>query len=205
MTAKEVYESIRGHYPGLETTICQLHKPCSAIRKCLHEASKKEVIDFDRIESAYHKNRGLPSKSSVDAVTCDNADTVFCFVELKGWNEFLTNPYQKKSVSEEGIKKQAKKYDLKGKLENSLFICQEISGNPSCFKEMEIVFVLVTDIEVKQSPLESLAYHLTMLAETASKWEDLCNKYLLKVLAEVEDIKKYYINCKDFESLMARL
>ena len=49
------------------------------------------------------------------------------------------------------------------------------------------------------NPLQSIAYNLTMLSETSSKWKDLCNKYLFKRLDNISDIKKLYIYCKDFD------
>ena len=90
-------------------------------------------------------------------------------------------------------------------MDNSLLLCRQITNNLDCFNQTEVVFVLVTDIEVEVNPLESLAYQLNMLAETSSKWKLICNKSLSQRLDKEIDIKKYYIQCKDFDGLMHRL
>ena len=205
MKAKEIYDSINENYQNLRTGICQLHKPCSIIRKC--DGSHKEVIDFDRVERLYHKGASSPLPS-VDAITYNDENTCFCFVEIKGWERFLS--YQLGTLKEEDkekeIKRQAYKYDLKGKLENSLALCQEVTGDKDCFKtDVEVVYVLVTDIEVRTNPLESIAYNLNILAASSSKWEDLCNKYLSQAIEKVSDVRKIYIHCKEFDALMRKL
>ena len=205
MEPKEIYECIRASYPDLETTICQLHKPCSGNR-CAR-ASRKHVIDFDQVERRYHVSASSPNPS-VDAVTCNDQNTGFCFVELKGWEMFLAHQLSRFSEDEDkkkAIEEQANDYDLKKKLDNSLQLCQQITNNSDCFNQTEVVFVLVTDIEVEVNPLESFAYQLNMLAETASKWKLLCNESLSQRLDSEIDIKKYYVHCKDFDSLIHRL
>lgn len=205
MEPKEIYECIRVSYLDLETTICQLHKPCSENR-CVN-ASHKHVIDFDQVERCYHESASSPNPS-VDAVTFNDQNTVFCFVELKGWEMFLAHQLSRFSEDEEkrkAIKEQANDYDLKKKLDNSLQLCQQITNNSDCFNQTEVVFVLVTDIEVEVNPIESFAYQLNMLAETSSKWKLLCNESLSQRLNSEIDIKKYYIHCKDFDSLIHRL
>lgn len=205
MEPKEIYDCIRVSYPDLETTICQLHKPCRENR-CA-KASRKHVIDFDQVERRYHISASSPNPS-VDAVTYNDRNTVFCFVELKGWEKFLAYQLSRFSEDEEkrkAIEEQVNDYDLKKKLDNSSLLCQQITNNLNCFDQTEIVFVLVTDIEVAVNPLESFAYQLNMLAKTASKWKLLCNESLSQRLDREIDIKKYYVHCKDFDSLMLRL
>lgn len=85
MNAKELYQKILETYPDIgETTICSLHKPCAKSKRC-DEAPLHLYIDFDRVETEF--DRGNPSRQSVDAVT--SAGEKFCFIEIKGWKDFL--------------------------------------------------------------------------------------------------------------------
>ncbi|OUO52378.1 hypothetical protein B5F77_08495 [Parabacteroides sp. An277] len=196
ITAKVLYEGIKNRYEGIETTICQLHKPCSERRRC-GAASVTPVLDFDAVERRFHAHADSPSPS-VDAVAYSERN-LFCFVEIKGWNEFLYNPHRPEPVSEQAIATQVRKYDLKGKLMNSMRICLDINSISS-FGEVEVVFVVVTDIDVRTAPLESLAANLGMLATTSSRWEEVCNQYMQRVLHQTGDIRKWYISCRDWDT-----
>lgn len=206
MEAQTIYNCIKTCHPELLTTICRLHKPCSTVRRCVND-SRLEVIDFDKIKDAYCESLHSDPMPSVDALAYSEKRVALCFVELKGWDRFLNNPYRKASVSEEEIKTQAGRYDLKGKLESSLRICQDLMGVPDCFEGVELFFVLVTDIEIESNPLESIVYNLSVLAETSSKWKDLCHKYLSKALDEVAigDIRKFYLYCETFDHWMVNV
>lgn len=197
MESKEIYDCIKAKYPDLETVICFLHKPC--IGNPCSKVSAKKVLDFDCVECRFHV--GVQPSPSVDAVTYNEENSIFYFVEIKGWEKFYT--YQLKPFDEEDweakIEVQVKDYDLEGKLDNSLSLCQDITANKDCFENTELIYVLVTDIEVEMNPLQSIAYNLAMLSETSSKWKDLCNKYLFKRLDDISDIKKLYVYCKDFD------
>ncbi len=198
MTARELYELIKKTYPGLASTLCGLHKPCREGRRCL-SGSSGELVDFDQVERLHHA--GMAPKPSVDGVAVNSKGTCFCFVEIKGWEMFLEHA----EVTEGKIEKQVEKYDLQGKLDNSLCICTELSRDGHCFDEMPFVYVLVTDIEVEKDPLESLAFSLEALAETSSKWFRLCNDALRKKLMEIGGVRKRYVNCRDFDSLLKNL
>lgn len=203
MSAKELLACINAKYPGLQTTICRLHKPCAITGKC-SMASRKKVIDFDAVERLFHEGKEA-STASVDAVCCDDQNLCFCFVEIKGWDEFLYNPRRKGRVSRESIEKQVAKYDLKGKLEHSMEICLSLYDGAVPLDKDAWVYVLVTDINVEEKPLESLVYNLTMLSETASSWTFVCNDLLRKDFERIEGIRKYYISCRDFDDTMMEM
>ena len=200
ITAKALYDTLKMAYPGTETTLCLLHKPCVKTRRCA-VVSCKEILDFDAIERRFHAHAANPLPS-VDAVACATEKNLFCFVEIKGWNEFLYNPHRPVAVSEGEIEQQVRKYDLKGKLENSMAICLAVNQMPD-FGSIKVRYIVVTDINVQTNPLESLAANLGMLATTSTRWEDLCNKYLKQKLEEVADIEKRYIHCKEFDAVMS--
>ena len=45
ITAKALYDTLKMAYPGTETTLCLLHKPCVKTRRCA-VVSCKEILDF---------------------------------------------------------------------------------------------------------------------------------------------------------------
>lgn len=188
MNAKELYQKILETYPDIgETTICSLHKPCAKSKRC-DEASLHLYIDFDRVETEF--DRGNSSRQSVDAVA--SAGEKFCFIEIKGWKDFL----QWNIPNDKTIALQAQ-YDLKGKFEVSKEICIGIAENETLFEAIPEVFVLVTDIDVNEEGIESFFFNMMALASTATDWETKCNIALKRELDnQITSVPKYYVNCK---------
>lgn len=199
MSAEELYRLLKKSYPDVVSTICRLHKPCSGISCIYGNTQSSEVLDFDEIERLYHTGNAS-SASSVDCVTVDKNNTIFCFVEIKGWRMFLSNPGKIQNVTEKDIAAQTARYKLKEKLDSSMRLCTEISKDSRCFENMTVVYILVTDIEVSKSPLLSLSHNLTALSLTSTRWNDICNRYMLQKMDSIKDIKKRYICCKDFDA-----
>ncbi len=193
---KELFDRIKSIYPDHSTKICALHKPCTPKRQC-KVGSNKEVLDFDEITKQENIKKSVESTSSVDAITYTDNNCYFCFVEIKGWYEFLYNSHRKKKVTKSEIQKQVDKYDLKKKLDNSIQLCKEITHN-NIFENIPIYYIVVTDIDVNTNPLESLQGNLMFLAQTSSKWTDICNNLLKSKLDEITDIKKGYFYCRQF-------
>lgn len=198
MDAKDLYALILRQYPETgEYQICDLHKPCVDSRKC-SITTPSHLINFDEVEIAVDK--GKPSRASVDAVTVSG--NKFCFVEIKGWMEFLKYNEPKETK----IKKQASNYNLHEKLRASEKICIEITNCSELFREIPEVFILVTDIDVKTNGIESFQYNLLALSETSSDWESLCNRFLENELnKQITTIPKYYENCRHLEERMKEI
>ena len=87
-TPLELYNELLSFSTSSETTICQLHKPCSGHPLCAIP-SKTPVIDFDNIEKQLAKGH-RPTSPSCDGVTLSSDHSVFCFFEIKGWDKFVS-------------------------------------------------------------------------------------------------------------------
>lgn len=196
LTPEYICKSIIKQGKDYVMTLCNLHKPCNPIRGCSKE-QKHPVIDFDKVEVDWHKRKGVPSTSSVDALAY-NSQYLY-FIEIKGWKQFLL----KKKLSWDKIQKQVGKYDLQGKLINSIFLCEEIVQTKKLLDHVPIVYVLVTDIDTHENGLQSLSQQLNWLAQTSSSWETVCNELLGQKLHAVENIKTKYISCKLFDALFS--
>lgn len=114
------------------------------------------------------------SCASVDGLSEKNEKLLF--VEIKGWVDFLQ--YQKKNV-EKKIKKQVSGYDFIKKLKDSIDICNDYASNPKFCNADHLAYIIVTDIDIKEQPLQTLQGNLMALAQTSSSLEVLCNKYML--------------------------
>jgi hypothetical protein len=185
----------------VEVSLCALHHPCSLVRSCISGGSKV-VFDFDQVTKDYRQHKKMPSCASVDALT-ENKDTI-CFVEMKGWKDFLDHTA---NISEYKIQKQAAKYNLAYKLSCSIetcigLLCDEAGvGAESDFLSTSKCYIVVTDINIQQDPLISLASNLNLLAETASDWETICWKHLKEKVEQVKGMKTLFVSCRDFDSL----
>lgn len=196
MKAKELYDLVLVTYPQAgEFMVCDLHKPCKASRQCGSMATK-HLIDFDTVECEY--DRGKPSRSSVDAIAV--AGNTFCFIELKGWVEYLKHNIP----TTDGIKKKAN-YNLKDKLAVSEGICVDLSGQENLFNDIPEVFILVTDIDAQNGGIENFRSNLMALSQTSSSWISVCNQALDTELKRQISISKYYTDCRHLDGMLERI
>ena len=163
-------------------SVCELHKPCATTPRCSWEPAKR-FVNFDDVKTAYCKEHQVISCASVDGLSEKNEKLLL--VEIKGWVDFLQ--YQKKNV-EKKIKKQVSGYDFIKKLKDSIDICND--------------YIIVTDIDIKEQPLQTLQGNLMALAQTSSSLEVLCNKYMLSKIISIKGIHTYYKQCKELDSFI---
>ena len=203
-TPAELYAKLISDFDLSEHILCDLHKPCNKSngRRC-KSVMTNSIIDFDEVKTEYQRGKSGDPKSSVDGFTYKNQ--LCCFVELKGWTDFLTfhtNP----DMLQMEMENQANKYDLNKKLMDSMSICREVSENADIFKDVSIAFILVTDIDVDKDGTMELYSDLMGLAETSSDWELICNRELKdKLLSLPSDISTYYIKCQNFDEAISKL
>lgn len=203
----ELYNALLSFSKQGETTICHLHKPCDGHPMC-STTSTTPVIDFDNIEKqlAQGHRSTLPS---CDGVAMNNTKAVFCFVEIKGWDQFvahnITNMDNLSKDEKTKVDQQAAKFNLKGKLEQSIKDCEEITGQTNLFPTIPYAYVIVTDINSDVAPLDDFVANLSTLSETASVWTYCDDK--MKVLLDSVDltVKKVYAHCKDFDSIFSQI
>lgn len=201
--AQELYDKLKTRVPNTSATyICDIDKICLKEKRCSH-TPKQEIIDFDYIQHQYDKALKRQSTPSVDAITYLKQNGKFCFIELKGWDKFLFGGYQE--ISLESIQQTVRKHNLKGKLENSIQTCKEITENETLFEKIPFCYILITDIAINKNPLQLLAENLTSLSQSSSNWGDICNSLMQDKLNKTGDIEKYYTYCKDFEDLLDQI
>lgn len=177
-------------------SVCELHKPCATTPRCSWEPAKR-FVNFDDVKTAYCKEHQVISCASVDGLSEKNEKLLF--VEIKGWVDFLQ--YQKKNV-EKKIKKLVSGYDFIKKLKDSIDICNDYASNPKFCNADYLVYIIVTDIDIKEQPLQTLQGKLMALAQTSSSLEVLCNKYMLSKIISIKGIHTYYKQCKELDSFI---
>lgn len=177
-------------------SVCELHKPCATMRRCSWEPAKR-FVNFDDVKTAYSKEHQVISCASVDGLSEKNDKLLF--VEIKGWVDFLQ--YQKKNV-EKKIEKQVSGYDFVKKLKDSIDICNDYASNPKFCNADHLAYIIVTDIDIKEQPLQTLQGNLMALAQTSSSLEVLCNKYMLSKISSIKGIHTYYKQCKELDSFI---
>lgn len=196
MTPSELYDKLACKYPiHVVDSVCQVEATCRRRGFCADKQSHP-VIDFDEVKNEFYQGKSTPA--SVDAVCLGDKKQYFCFVELKGWNNYIEHIDKQK----ESINETANGYNLRGKLADSEELCKKIVNDANLFDAMPIVFLLVTDIDVKTRGKEAFADAMFKLAETSSDRcinaaEDVLNKQIL--------IEHHYIYCKNFDRHLATL
>ena len=200
----DLYAKLLSDFNLLEQILCDLHKPCNKTsgHRCSIISTHK-VINFDDVKTEYQRGKKEPQKASVDGFTYK--DKLFCFVELKGWVDFLTFHINPDILITE-IEKQADKYDLNKKLTDSMLICKDIASNPELFKNNSIAFILVTDIDIDNDGTMEFYSDLMSLAETSTNWKIVCNRELKGKLATLpSSISTYYVKCQKFDETIAKI
>lgn len=203
-TPAELYAKLISDFDLPEHILCDLHKPCNKSNghRC-RSVMAYPMIDFDEVKTEYQRGKSGNPKSSVDGFTFKKQ--LCCFVELKGWADFLTFHTNSDTLQAE-IEEQADKYDLNKKMMDSLSICREVAENADIFKDASIAFILVTDIDVDEDGTMEFYSNLMDLAETSSDWETICNRELKdKLLSLPSDISTYYVKCQKFDEVISKL
>lgn len=206
-TASDIYNSLLAFSTLGETTICHLHKPCDGHPLC-KTTSVTPVLDFDYIETKLATGNCSP-KRSCDGVTLNNDHSVFCFVEIKGWEKFVSYNIADAVSPSEGdrtkVDEQVATYDLKGKLMQSINDCEVVTGQKDLFPRIPYAYVIVTDINSEKEAIEDFAANLSSLAETASVWT-YCDEKMKENLNEVDiAVKKVYAHCREFDAIVSRI
>lgn len=200
MKPSELYQYLVKTFPTHEVnSICCVNTTCKKGVFCSSQQSYP-VIDFDEVKNDYCKRKKMASLASVDAVCVGGKKHYFCFVELKGWEKYIKYFREQKNSIVDTIKG----YNLEGKLADSQKLCADIVGKNDLFVKMPVVFLLVTDIDVKTDGMDSFAEMMFTLSETSTIYSE-CVSETLKSLDFKISIEHDYISCKDFDKHVATL
>lgn len=198
MTPKELYNLICSQMPEYEVpSICYVEKNCPKNGFCSSSQSTP-VLDFDNIKNKHYRDLKESTPASVDALTAGVNGTVFCFVELKGWKNYIDHQAKQKKT----IQETASGYNLAGKLSDSQSLCIDLCKNPDIFAHMPVRFILVTDIDPTVSGIEYIHSMFTALGETTTEVYSLCVSESQKVLDSEIHIDKVFIQCKNFDKYL---
>lgn len=202
-------ETIRMAY-GLEyTSICRLHKPCRIKGECDTE-QQAVLLDFDAVKDKWCKVRKEVPCSSVDAIAAK--DMKLCFLEMKGWKMFIKKRLDLLSSENDKelfIDRQLQSYDFQDKLYDSIRICEDELGIEDLSSNCDIIYLLITDVDVFADPLLELDVTLLMLANTSTSWETVCARKMRKAFlssAQSDDrIYYYFESCNKLDEFMNSL
>ena len=207
-TPLELFNAILTFKPDSKTNICHVHKECKVNLRCALPSSS-EVLGFDSIEEKLATGK-RSKRPSCDGVALSNDHSFFCFVEMKGWQEFVERNICTDTdlLSGEDLKKietKAEGYNLKGKLEHSIKDCEEITSQLNLLMAIPYVYIIVTDIKEEQDADKDIALNLSSLAGTASVWQ-ICDESMINKMNTLDSsVKKVYTHCCDFDKCLENL
>jgi len=154
------------HYDFCEYKVKDIDKSCCDNEEC-------KVIDFDRVKEKVVSLHSLRTISSCDGLKICCKDQRIDFIEMKGFKEFKT----RNEVTSKKIDSQVKKFDFEKKIKDSYFLLQTIinSSNFNVKKEDYRQFentlkryFIVTDIQIEQNGIETIAFTLEFLANVSN-------------------------------------
>lgn len=196
MIPSELYDCIKAKYPIYEVgCVCHVESTCFKNGFC-SGMQHTPVLDFDKIKDDYYKGQVVATPASVDAVCVGGHQKYFCFVEMKGWDNYINYlDKQKKSVKET-----VENYNLERKLLDSQRLCVNIVNKSDLFAQMPVIFLLVTDINVKTNGIVALADMMNKLGSNSTDIYTNCLFASKQTLDSEIHIDHQYIYCREFDN-----
>ena len=81
-------------------------------------------------------------------------------------------------------------------------ICNDYASNVNFCSSDNLAYIIVTDIDIKEQPLQAFQSNLMALAQTSSSLEVLCNKYMMSKICSIKEVHTYYKQCKELDSFI---
>lgn len=201
MTPLELYDCIKAKYPIHEVEcVCHVESTCNRKGYCL-DKQKLPVLDFDKIKDEYYNGKTIATPASVDAVCLGSHNKHFCFVEMKGWDNYINFLDKQKNSIEETTDD----YNLSGKLQDSQNLCILLANDKDLFAHMPVVFLLVTDIDVKRHGAVALSDMLNKLGGNSSDIYSQCVSKSQETLDSDIHIEHQYVYCREFDNAISVL
>lgn len=207
--AKHLFDGLQQFASLSQTSICMLHLaepglPCPRSKYYCGNESVTLVINFDAVKEVYCQKYDIKDKwPSVDAVSLK--DDLFLLIEIKSWQNFIRFQMKKndnlQSIQTK-IEKQVQHFKLQSKIDKSIEICKNVMSDSNLFVKVPSTYVLVTDIDTVQNPMDRFRAQLGVLSYNSVK-------YLLNVAStdamNATDLKVRYVRCKEFDKFYESL
>ena len=87
-------------------------------------------------------------------------------------------------------------------MKDSIDICNDYASNVNFCDADNLAYIIVTDIDIKEQPLQAFQSNLMALAQTSSSLEVLCNKYMMSKICSIKEVHTYYKQCKELDSFI---
>ena len=201
MTPKELYNLVCTLKSAVQVpSICYVEKNCFSRGFCT-SAQSTPIINFDEVKDLYYNGFIGATPASVDAIAIGSKGTTFCFVELKGWKNYIVHQTRQKKTITETVGG----YNLSGKLADSQTLCIDLSKDPDLFAHMPVRFILVTDIDPDANGIEYIHDMLTALGETTTEMYSQCVSEAKKGFDSEIHIDKVYIQCRNFDNYLKNI
>ena len=201
MKPLELYNSLKLKYPSYEVgCICHVESTCCKKGFC-SDIQHTPVLDFDAIKDHFCHGQTVSTPASVDAVCVGSLQKYFCFVELKGWDNYINFLDKQKN----NIKETVDGYNLNGKLYDSQNLCIRITNNQDLFADMHIIFLLVTDINVKDNGIVAFADLVNKLGSNSTDIYSKCVSESKRTLDSEIHIDHDYVYCREFDDKLSVL
>lgn len=159
--------------------------------------STTQVIDFDKVKDKIVASSNIHTIKSCDGLKILADQKRIDFIEFKGFKPFVQNTLsQYKSVDrlQNKFERQIVKYDLRGKIEDSLFLWEQLirsrdftwnNETRKAARSIKKNYIILTDIDVKENAIEFITLNLTFLGQFSTPIENLIETRLQK---EIDDM-----------------
>lgn len=181
---------------GIKENLFEIIKIKDLEKSCC-EQSNVEVIDFDKTKEFFCEKQSLDTLKSADALKFLFDEERIDFIEMKGIKNYIKYQYDKTGNLEDQINGKVDTFDFYSKYYESFHILYQIVKSKNflfknkidLLKKTDINFIILTDIEEDESPVEFIATSLDFLSETSTE---------MSKIFEIFDNK---VNTHDFPKL----
>ena len=175
---------------------------------------KTKVIDFDKTEEIHRSKHNYQNLKSCDALKILDKLKRIDFIEMKGFKQFINWQLKGSIPIDNQVIGKIYEFDFISKIRDSIIILNNIvlsksfniSGKEQkLFHKISKNFIILTDIDIQQNPIEHITISLTFLSQTSSKIEYKISELLEKEVNQL-DVRSFdniqspiLLSCKNFD------
>lgn len=160
--------------------------------------SNVEVIDFDKTKEIFCEKQSLDSLKSADALKFLFDEERIDFIEMKGMKNYIKFQYDETGDPKNQIDEKVDTFDLYSKYYDSYHVLYQIVKSKKFLfkdkidylKKTDVNFIILTDIEEEESPVEFIAASLDFLSETSINISKIFQ--ILDIKIDTEDFPKIH-------------